>query len=78
MDLSRVIQGTPPFHKSPEDIMLSRSRDPQSLLDQLELEFHKPLLLRIALTHRSYLKECNEADAEDNKRLEFVGTLSFL
>jgi ribonuclease-3 len=37
------------------------------------LNFSDPLLLRAALTHRSYLNEHPDLDWEDNERLEFLG-----
>ncbi len=44
------------------------------------LEFNDPALLRAALTHRSYLNEHPDLDAEDNERLEYLGdaVLDFL
>jgi len=45
-----------------------------------DLEFNEPALLRMALTHRSYLNEHTDLDWEDNERLEFLGdaVLDFL
>jgi ribonuclease-3 len=37
------------------------------------LVFSEPHLLRMALTHRSYLNEHPELDWEDNERLEYLG-----
>jgi ribonuclease-3 len=48
------------------------SESPQEFADRLSLKFNDPLLLRRALTHRSYLNENPEA-LEDNERLEFLG-----
>ena len=45
---------------------------PQDFSDRLGLPFSNTLLLRRALTHRSYLNEHPEA-LEDNERLEFLG-----
>jgi ribonuclease-3 len=45
---------------------------PQDLAKRLNLPFNDFLLLRRALTHRSYLNEHPEA-LEDNERLEFLG-----
>jgi ribonuclease-3 len=45
---------------------------PQELSQRLGILFSDPLLLRRALTHRSYLNEHPEA-LEDNERLEFLG-----
>jgi len=39
---------------------------------RINMSFHDPLLLRRALTHRSYMNEHAEA-LEDNERLEFLG-----
>jgi ribonuclease-3 len=45
---------------------------PQKFADRLSLTFLDHLLLRRALTHRSFLNENPEA-LEDNERLEFLG-----
>jgi ribonuclease-3 len=45
---------------------------PEALAQRLELPFNNLLLLRRALTHRSYINEHPEA-LEDNERLEFLG-----
>ncbi len=44
------------------------------------LTFNNPVLLRTALTHRSYLNEHPDYDWEDNERLEYLGdaVLDFL
>jgi ribonuclease-3 len=44
------------------------------------LSFRDPILLRTALTHRSYLNEHPDLDWEDNERLEYLGdaVLDFL
>ncbi len=39
----------------------------------LGVEFNDPLLLRTAVTHRSYLNEHREATWDHNERLEFLG-----
>ena len=39
----------------------------------LHYEFHQPLLLEEALTHRSYVNELKRANQKDNERLEFLG-----
>lgn len=51
----------------------------ESFIQRLKLPFTNVLLLRRALTHRSYLNEHPEA-LEDNERLEFLGdaVLDFL
>jgi ribonuclease-3 len=43
------------------------------LIDQLELEFRNPLLLRVALTHRSFVNEHPTWSQPHNERLEFLG-----
>jgi ribonuclease-3 len=48
------------------------SESPQEFANRVSLNFNDPLLLRRALTHRSYLNENPEA-LEDNERLEFLG-----
>ena len=52
---------------------------PLEFAKRLDLRFHDNLLLRRALTHRSYMNEHAEA-LEDNERLEFLGdaVLDFL
>ncbi len=52
---------------------------PEDFAQRLQLPFNNLLLLRRALTHRSYLNEHPEA-LEDNERLEFLGdaVLDFL
>jgi len=45
---------------------------PQEFANRISLEFEDYLLLRRALTHRSFLNENPEA-LEDNERLEFLG-----
>jgi ribonuclease-3 len=45
---------------------------PRDLAERLGLKFSNYLLLRRALTHRSYLNEYPDA-LEDNERLEFLG-----
>ena len=49
-----------------------REESPAALAQRLELPFKNLLLLRRALTHRSYVNEHHEA-LEDNERLEFLG-----
>ncbi|MGD8458286.1 MAG: ribonuclease III [Anaerolineales bacterium] len=48
------------------------SESPQEFADRVSLKFNDHLLLRRALTHRSYINENPEA-LEDNERLEFLG-----
>jgi ribonuclease-3 len=52
---------------------------PDAWIRKAGLSFNDPLLLRRALTHRSYLNEHTEA-LEDNERLEYLGdaTLDFI
>jgi len=50
----------------------AREESPSSLSQRLGLHFNDLLLLRRALTHRSYINEHPEA-LEDNERLEFLG-----
>lgn len=48
--------------------------DPTLLVERLELEFKNPVLLRTALTHRSFLNQyTGNEDIEHNERLEFLG-----
>lgn len=49
-----------------------KEESPQDLAERLNLPFTDWLLLRRALTHRSYVNEHPEA-LEDNERLEFLG-----
>ena len=58
---------------------LSELETPEAFARRLGLKFENFLLLRRALTHRSYLNEHPEA-LEDNERLEFLGdaVLDFL
>ncbi|MCH8206210.1 MAG: hypothetical protein IH956_04320, partial [Chloroflexi bacterium] len=42
-------------------------------LDRLSASFRDEALLRLALTHGSYLNEHPEASLESNERLEFLG-----
>lgn len=64
-----------PEHTAQEDPVLT----PVEFARDLNLPFSDTLLLRRALTHRSYLNEHPEA-LEDNERLEFLGdaVLDFL
>jgi ribonuclease-3 len=48
------------------------NESPQAFANRVSVKFNDPLLLRRALTHRSYLNENPEA-LEDNERLEFLG-----
>jgi ribonuclease-3 len=48
------------------------SAPPESLQAQLDYQFVKPELLRLALTHPSWLQE-NPEVMENNQRLEFLG-----
>ncbi|MCX6037827.1 MAG: ribonuclease III [Chloroflexi bacterium] len=50
----------------------NREESPAALVQRLVLPFKNLLLLRRALTHRSYVNEHQEA-LEDNERLEFLG-----
>jgi len=50
----------------------NREETPSALVQRLTLPFNNLLLLRRALTHRSYVNEHQEA-LEDNERLEFLG-----
>ncbi len=48
--------------------------NPAPLLERLELDFRNPMLLRTALTHRSFVNEYTGDEAiEHNERLEFLG-----
>ena len=51
-----------------------------TLIKGIDLNFRDPLLLRQALTHRSYINEHGASDTGDNERLEFLGdaVLDFL
>jgi ribonuclease-3 len=51
-----------------------------SLIKGIDLEFNNIMLLKQALTHRSYINEHGTADTGDNERLEFLGdaVLDFL
>jgi len=62
-----------------EPVTGDRQEDPDDFARRLGLQFSNPLLLRRALTHRSYLNEHPDA-IEDNERLEFLGdaVLDFL
>lgn len=51
---------------------INHEESPQELAERLKLTFSDWLLLRRALTHRSYVNEHPEA-LEDNERLEFLG-----
>ncbi len=47
-----------------------------SLLEHLEYKFHRPELMELALTHKSYANEImngTSTTADDNERLEFLG-----
>lgn len=60
---------------------MSHERDSlQEFAERNKLVFHHPVLLRTALTHRSYLNEHPDFDWEDNERLEYLGdaVLDFL
>ena len=50
-----------------------RKKDLTSFLKSLKLNIKDLTLLDQSLTHRSYLKEHNSKQAEDNERLEFFG-----
>lgn len=50
----------------------NREESPAALVKRLEVPFNNLLLLKRALTHRSYVNEHQEA-LEDNERLEFLG-----
>jgi dsRNA-specific ribonuclease len=39
-----------------------------------KLTFHRPELLKLALTHRSYLSVTGQGPRESNERLEFLET----
>lgn len=47
--------------------------DSVELQRALHYEFHQPLLLEEALTHRSYVNELKRIDQKDNERMEFLG-----
>ena len=50
------------------------SKDPEKRLEQaLGRNFRRPELLTEALTHRSYVNECEDPDVRDNERFEFLG-----
>ncbi len=63
----------------PESQGMDRFEAPEALARRLGLPFNNLLMLRRALTHRSFLNE-NEDALEDNERLEFLGdaVLDFL
>ncbi len=56
------------------------SQDAASFAEQLNIEFSDLVILRTALTHRSFLNEHPELGWEDNERLEYLGdaVLDFL
>jgi len=54
------------------EINSNREESPVALAQRLNLPISNTLLLRRALTHRSYVNEHHEA-LEDNERLEFLG-----
>ena len=47
--------------------------DVSNLSTKLGLKFRNPVLLEVALTHRSYLNENRKAGGEHNERMEFLG-----
>ncbi|MEL7368638.1 MAG: ribonuclease III [Myxococcota bacterium] len=50
------------------------SKDPEKRLEQmLGHRFRSGALLREALTHRSFVNECEDPDVRDNERFEFLG-----
>ncbi|MEM7679098.1 MAG: ribonuclease III [Myxococcota bacterium] len=52
----------------------TNSKDPEKRLEQaLDYRFRKGALLREALTHRSFVNECEDPDVRDNERFEFLG-----
>lgn len=52
----------------------------ESLQQRLGIRFNQPDLLLQSMTHRSFANESNQADVQDNERLEFLGdaVLNFL
>ncbi len=49
-------------------------KDPEArLIEALGHRFRHAKLLREALTHRSYVNECEDPDVRDNERFEFLG-----
>lgn len=67
------------YPETPDHSGANGSETPQEFAERNNLPFTDGLLLRRALTHRSYLNEHPEA-IEDNERLEFLGdaVLDFL
>src|SRR5262249_62423349 len=55
----------------------ARSDHEQRILDefsrQYQIQFTRPELLKLALTHRSYLSVSGQSSRESNERLEFLG-----
>ncbi len=49
------------------------NKDPRQFESVLGLSFKDPTLLRTAFTHRSYVNEHRDEQAEHNERLEFLG-----
>ncbi len=50
------------------------SKDPEKRLEgALGYRFNSATILREALTHRSYVNECEDPDVRDNERFEFLG-----
>ncbi len=52
---------------------MASAADPQALEVSLHYPFKDPMLLRQALTHKSYINEARQGDLADNERLEFLG-----
>ena len=52
---------------------MNDSRDFSSLEKKIGLTFSNPVLLKQALTHRSYLNEHKDVSWDHNERLEFLG-----
>ena len=52
---------------------VDRDRDAETLEEVLGVSFRQPELLRLALTHSSYINEHPGTSSESNERLEFLG-----
>ena len=52
---------------------VDRDRDAETLEEVLGVSFRQPELLRLALTHSSYINEHPGKSSKSNERLEFLG-----
>ncbi len=69
----RDLIGPAPGRRQPRPLSEQESRTLAEFGKHFGITFHDPALLKLALTHRSYLSMTGQGPSDSNERLEFLG-----